>query len=360
MMIPCHATFESSGSNQDLECNAFCAKVLRNKNLALALDIKRDGAPPTGYYDASLCEFYLENPGWCRQMEDALIRFVKDQAKVFYFKPMRTQFRRFLHRYAIHFNLATEAVDAEPARSVVMRKTLGDCRIPPLLLSKTARNPALNKAPIEQVKAVPKHPINGLYLSNIVSGLSKLELETALAPVMRLGEDNIPFVSAWTDENDAVITPLISECVSMDEKELIIWQLKRLVKTALEDSIMDRIDCCWISQKGKVLWTEKKHLPQEQQQQAKNNGNQFNALKDASSSSSSCSGSDNDDDDNDDGWLSVGQANPYKPVAKLQNDAWKEPPAKSHSNKSPIQKLPADDKMPQSIEMTADDWEDLA
>ncbi|KAI8879259.1 hypothetical protein K501DRAFT_257137 [Backusella circina FSU 941] len=364
MVIPCHATFASSGSNQELECNAFCAKVLRNKNLALALDIKRDGpSPPTaGYYDTSLCEFYLENPGWCKQMEETLVRFSKDDnTKVFYFKPMRSQFRRFLHRYAIHFNLATEAVDAEPARSVVMRKTLGDTRIPSLLLSKTARNPALNKAPVEQARAVPKHPINALYLTNIVAGLSKLALEAALAPVMKLGEDNIPFVSAWIDENDAVITPLISECVSMDEKEMIICQLKRLVKSALEDTTIDRVDFCWISQKGKVLWTEKKHLPQEQQKQkTKHVSNKFNALSDHHSSSDS--GSDHNDDDDD--WFSVGQINPYKPVAtKPRNeDAWKEPPAEA--NLGPVQTSPTaedNNKKSHSLSaMTADDWEDLA
>ncbi|RCI06222.1 FKBP12-associated protein, partial [Rhizopus stolonifer] len=114
--IPCNATEESNGSKRELECNDFCAKVMRNRRLAMALDIKRDdfstplspalsassdrvfSSDDLGYYDDSLCEFYIENTNWCRQMEIIMIEFVQDaNKKSFHFKPMRSEQRRFLH-----------------------------------------------------------------------------------------------------------------------------------------------------------------------------------------------------------------------------------------------------------------------
>lgn len=359
--IPCNATLESSGSKRDLDCNDFCAKVLRNRRLAMAFDIKRDDinsnsnntpASPAlsassnvdsrmlssddlGYYDDSLREFYIENAVWCRHMENSLIEFVQDaDKKSFHCKPMRSEYRRFIHRYAVHFNVATEAIDQEPKRSIIMRKTLGPCRIPPILLSKAARNPTLNRAPttVQGIEAdtsgrsANRQPVNALYLSDMAFGLTKLELDADLAPLIKIGDDTIHFNSKWVNENDAIVIPSISDSISMDEKEAIIWQLKKMVKSAFittngsADNKAARVDCCWVNQKGEVTWNEK----------------QLSApKKDISPSASTFNGSksrfvnayDALKTVDDDGWMKVGGDNPYRPA----KDAWIESPKKSVS-----------------------------
>jgi transcriptional repressor NF-X1 len=356
MEIPCNATSESSGSKKDLECNDFCAKVLRNRRLAMAFDIKRDdlntpsspslsatsnleskslSSDDLGYYDDSLREFYIENAVWCKYMENSMIEFVQDtEKKSFHCKPMRSEYRRFVHRYAVHFNVATEAIDQEPKRSVIMRKTLGPCRIPPILLSRAARNPTLNRAPttVQGIEAdtsgrsASRQPVNALYLSDMAFGLTKLELDADLAPLIKIGEDTIHFNSKWVNENDAIVIPSISDSISMDEKESIIWQLKKIVKTAFistngsADNKAARIDCCWVNQKGEVTWNEKQlSTPKRDISPSSStfigNKNRFVNTYDALKTV------------DDDGWMKVGGDNPYRPA----KDAWIESPRKSVS-----------------------------
>ena len=234
MEIPCNATAQSSGSKKDLDCNDFCAKVLRNRRLALAFDIKREevispNGEPTrslssddlGYYDDSLRQFYLENATWCRHMENSLIEFVQNkETKYLHCKPMRTEFRRFIHRYAVHFNVATEAIDKEPKRSVIVRKTMGPTRVPTILLSRAARNPSLNCVPTTTEEAIEadtsgrsasRQPVNALYLTDMAFGLTKLELDAELVPLIKIGNDIIHFTSKWVNDNDAIVVPSISD-----------------------------------------------------------------------------------------------------------------------------------------------------
>lgn len=345
--IPCNATATSSGSKKDLECNDFCAKVLRNRRLALAFDIKRDdnnasplasspnGAsePKTlssddlGYYDDTLREFYLDNSSWCRHMENSMIEFVQDTTKKsLHLKPMRSEYRRFIHRYAVHFNLSTEAIDMEPKRSVIIRKSIGPSRVPPILLSRAANNPSLNRAPTTTQgieadtsgRSSTRQPVNALYLTDLAFGLTKIELDADLVPLIKIGQDIIHFTTKWLNENDAIVVPSISDAISMDEKENIIWQLKKSVKQAFlnpESLKAARVDCCWVNQKGEVTWSEKQVAEEKKQLAASSSStttkrrlfvNSYDALQTV----------------DDDGWMRVGGDNPYKP----SRDAWIEAP----------------------------------
>ncbi|KAI8359868.1 hypothetical protein EDC96DRAFT_513466 [Choanephora cucurbitarum] len=375
--LPCNATAESDGSKRELECNDFCAKVLRNRRLAMALDIKRDDLMPSsptlssssldtktlsiddlGYYDDSLREFYLDNANWCRQIENTMIEFVKEtDRKSFHFKPMRSEYRRFIHRYAVHFNLQTEAIDSEPKRSVILRKSMGVCRIPPILLSRAARNPSLNRPPPSLASTPPevdktsKQPVNALYLSDMAFGLTKLELDADLVSLIKIGDDTIHFTSKWVNENDAIVVPSINDAISMDEKEKIIWQLKKTVKAAFigqQESKAARIDCCWVNQKGEVSWSEKDLVQPKKtavtptvQHRSLNAYDILNAV-------------------DDDGWMKVGGNNPYRPV----KDPWSDPPKSSNTSvDSETKEQPEIDITLESSSKSnlnePDDWENL-
>ncbi|KAI9247058.1 hypothetical protein BY458DRAFT_68498 [Sporodiniella umbellata] len=337
MEIPCNATAESSGSKKLLECNDFCAKVLRNRRLAMALDIKRDdfgtsslSLDDLGYYDDTLRDFYSGNRAWCRSMEMSLIEFTRDSAKkTSHLRPMRSEYRQFIHRYAVHFNIATEAIDAEPKRSVILRKTLGPCRIPPILLSKAITNPALNRPPqtIEaaisgEIIKTTKQPVNAIYLSDMAFGLTKIELDAELVMICKMGDQSVSFNSTWVNENDAVVVPSIVDAISMDEKENTIWLLKKIIKNAFvsnEDSKKkaSRVDCCWVNQKGEITWSEKQAFKNDDTHTINDRTNNTRSVNSFEALSNT----------EDDGWLRVGEVNPYK-IAK---DAWKE-----ELNKSPV------------------------
>ncbi|KAI8967924.1 hypothetical protein BDF20DRAFT_917174 [Mycotypha africana] len=418
--LTCNATATSEGVKKELDCNDFCAKVQRNRRLALALGIKRDdyasspspslsnttvalSSDELGYYDDTLREYYLSNASWCHAIENTMIEFVKDNVKKsYYFKPMRKENRQFIHRYAIHFNLTTEAIDQEPQRSVILRKSSSPCRIPTILLSKAARNPSLACLPPSlqaesDLNARPssKNPINALYLTDMAFGLTKIELDALLVPLLSLHNESIPFTSKWVNENDAVVVPSINDAISIDEKEKIIWQLKKIVKNAFvtnepgsHNNKAARVDCCWVNQKGEVTWTEKQLLTPKNDVPSTGIANKvqstnvFDALNSVKNNE-------------DDGWMKVGGDNPYKPI----RDAWSDEPTTTTKNTSTVVDAssdiatvtPAEDSISEPIknieerrsipqveskntqvsttntlksdnksnETTADDWEDL-
>ncbi|CAO3641990.1 unnamed protein product [Cunninghamella echinulata] len=340
--IPCHSSATSSGSNQKLECNDFCAKILRNRRLASALDIQREdysgnvtiastaitstsspalkaedllqsegislqqlSADDLGYYDESIRSFFMENANWCRQMENQIMMFANNTNQhSLHFKPMRPAFRRFLHRYSIHFNIATEAMDPEPYRSVCLRKTLGLPRIPPILLSKAIHDPKLMAPPSpptasstsqdvassssgfvnndhekkQQPKVTTKPPVNAIQLSGLTFGTLEEDLNRIIQPILA----PITYSYKWgKDGNDVVILPDLDHIIHMEEKENSVWQWKKGLQNAfLFNDMVTGIECCWINRNGDVTWSELvgKKLVTAQKSNSPINKNRFNLL----------------------------------------------------------------------------------
>ncbi|KAI8341927.1 hypothetical protein BC941DRAFT_414896 [Chlamydoabsidia padenii] len=289
MEIPCNSSATSSGSDPTLECNDFCAKILRNRRLASALEIQRDELSPSdaasaasssasqqlsaadlGYYDDSIRDFYMENSRWCKQMEKQLIDFASDDSQTsLHFKPMRAHFRWFLHTYATHFNLGTEAMDPEPFRSVAARKNQGPCRIPPILLSKAIRDPKLMAPPptaqpteeataIKQEPRSKKPPVNALKLSDLTFGVLQEDVDAILRPI--LNSATITYTTQWGKEGtDVVVTPDLDHITDMEEKENLIWQWKKGLQSAfLFNDVAGLVECCWINRMGEITWSENK------------------------------------------------------------------------------------------------------
>lgn len=286
MEIPCNSSATSSGSNPTLECNDFCAKILRNRRLASALDIHRDeqsldpssssdqpplSAADLGYYDDSIRDFYMENIRWCKQMEKQLIDFAQDDTQTsLHFKPMRAHFRWFLHTYATHFNLGTEAMDPEPYRSVAARKNIGQCRVPPILLSQAIRDPTLMAQPPASEEAssstaagvkpdrAKKPPVNAIQLSDLAFGALQEDMDAILRPIL-----NTPYTTQWGKEGTTVvILPDLATIPDMEAKEILLWQWKKALQSAfLFNDVPGLVECCWVNQAGEITWCEPKATP---------------------------------------------------------------------------------------------------
>ncbi|KAI4179660.1 MAG: hypothetical protein L6R41_007698 [Letrouitia leprolyta] len=124
--IKCNASKTSEGNSQkSLNCDEECARLERNRKLALALNIdpeahKDDHVP----YSAETLRMFKENVKWAQEQEREFRVFATDEAeKRLRFKPMPSHQRTFLHSLAEDFGFDSESVDPEPHRHVAVYKT---------------------------------------------------------------------------------------------------------------------------------------------------------------------------------------------------------------------------------------------
>jgi transcriptional repressor NF-X1 len=107
-----------------LKCDEECARLERNRVLALALNVdpehQNDHIP---YSDATL-NMYQQNATWAVTQEKQLRLFAADpDEKRLRFKPMPRSQRAFIHHLAEDFGMDSESMDPEPHRHVAIFKT---------------------------------------------------------------------------------------------------------------------------------------------------------------------------------------------------------------------------------------------
>ncbi|KAF2262552.1 hypothetical protein CC78DRAFT_408660, partial [Lojkania enalia] len=122
----CNASKSSDGNlEKTLKCDDECARLERNRRLALALNIDpathQDDHIP---YSAETLRMYMENSTWAAAQEKEFRIFAaKPEEKRLRFKPMPAQQRAFLHSIAEDFGFDSESMDPEPHRHVAVFKT---------------------------------------------------------------------------------------------------------------------------------------------------------------------------------------------------------------------------------------------
>ncbi|KAL9588958.1 MAG: hypothetical protein Q9203_002248 [Teloschistes exilis] len=124
--MKCSTSKTSEGNGQkSLSCDDECARLERNRKLALALNIdpeahKDDHVP----YSAETLRMFRDHVKWGQEQEREFRVFAADEAeKRLRFKPMAPQQRTFLHSLAEDFGLDSESMDPEPHRHVAVFKT---------------------------------------------------------------------------------------------------------------------------------------------------------------------------------------------------------------------------------------------
>lgn len=122
----CNASKTGAGNLKNvLKCDAECARLERNRKLALALNVdpetrQNDHVP----YSIETLSMYQANSTWAVAQEKILRIFAADVAeKRLRFKPMPAQQRAFIHSLAEDFGFDHESVDPEPHRHVFIFKT---------------------------------------------------------------------------------------------------------------------------------------------------------------------------------------------------------------------------------------------
>ncbi|XP_008185487.1 protein shuttle craft [Acyrthosiphon pisum] len=110
-----------------LECTTECAKLERNRRIALALQIRNPDLSPnvTPRYSDFMKEFAKKDASFCSYVHEKLAELVtnakqsKQNSRSHSFEVMKYEKRKLIHEYSEHFGCESVAYDAEPNRNVV-------------------------------------------------------------------------------------------------------------------------------------------------------------------------------------------------------------------------------------------------
>ncbi|KAF2702932.1 hypothetical protein K504DRAFT_463948 [Pleomassaria siparia CBS 279.74] len=138
----CNASKNGEGNlKKTLKCDEECARLERNRKLALALNVdaathQNDHIP----YSNETMNMYQENSTWAATQEKELRNFAANpEEKRLRFKPMPAHQRAFLHSIAEDFGIDSESMDPEPHRHIAIFKTPRFVMAPMKTLAECAR-----------------------------------------------------------------------------------------------------------------------------------------------------------------------------------------------------------------------------
>ncbi|KAK4560988.1 FKBP12-associated protein [Recurvomyces mirabilis] len=201
--MKCGATKDGEGNNdKSLACNEECARLERNRKLALALNIDQsthtEGGDHVPYSEETL-SIFAKHVKWGQTQEREFRVFgTSDEEKRLRFKPMKPQERAFLHALANDFGFDSESMDPEPHRHVMIWKTPRFVSAPNKTLAEALRlktnqrsatasaNVSDNESTIKRIKAsnVVGEPFNSYIIDQPRFGLTVDELRTELSKLV--------------------------------------------------------------------------------------------------------------------------------------------------------------------------------
>ena len=192
------------GRTHSLKCDDECARLERNRRLAVALNISDTHTDDHVPYSNATLTMYLEDTNWSHKQEDILRIFAADEKeKRLRFQPMKNRQRAFIHSIAEDFGFDGESLDPEPHRHVLLFKTPKFVSAPMKTLAQAARirRAALNiSAPVHQTSDrradEAKHEYNGFILSKPKFALTEEELRRHLAKAAPTTDFNVVFITS--------------------------------------------------------------------------------------------------------------------------------------------------------------------
>ncbi|KAL2418938.1 hypothetical protein ABEF91_006885 [Exophiala dermatitidis] len=254
-----------------LKCDEECARLERNRALALALHISDDHTDDHVPYSTTTLNMYLEDVAWAHKQEEILRLFAADDSEKRYrFKPMKSRQRAFIHSIAEDFGFDSESLDPEPHRHVVLFKTPKFVSAPMKTLAQAARikRGQLNvAAPIhstaEKKADEVKHEYNGFLLLKPRFALTEDELR----PVIKncAPDTNFDIFFLPQDEGVALIPSM-----TWDTPEQLVTRLTSLqptvAGTVTKDNLAGSVVLCQFDTEGpepKVLRQQGKPVTNE-------------------------------------------------------------------------------------------------
>ncbi|KAK5127747.1 hypothetical protein LTR08_004207 [Meristemomyces frigidus] len=240
------------GNNgKSLPCNDECARLERNRKLALALNIDQtthvDGGDHVPYSTDTLNQF-AEHVKWGQTQEREFRVFAtSDEEKRLRFKPMKPHQRAFIHALAEDFGLDSESIDPEPHRHVMVWKTPRFVAAPHKTLAEALRVTAAlrttnaSSANVSDSEGVSSKmvkasnevgaPYNAFVISRPRFGLTLDELRAEVAGVLYAGHP-VSFEIEFLPNEEVVMRGVSRSLSGHDLQQTLV-----ILKTALVAAI---------------------------------------------------------------------------------------------------------------------------
>ncbi len=266
----CSASKNSEGNAKKvLKCDDECARLERNRKLALALNIdpdthKDDHVP----YSSETLSMFQSNVAWAQNQEREFRMFAaaEDQKRL-RFKPMPANQRAFLHSLAEDFGFDSESMDPEPHRHVAIfktprfvmapMKTLAECtkiRHNQRLAAAAATAPAVGSTGKMKMSNLMEDPFNGFLVTNPRFALTVEELRAALNTALG-PHPPLEFDILFLPNEEVVLKPRTKEWRSPDDRELesMLKGMERAVSKAVSGPGLGKPQLCRIDDSLNVL-----------------------------------------------------------------------------------------------------------
>lgn len=243
-----------------LKCDDECARLERNRQLAVALNISDSHTDNHIPYSSETLQGYANlDVKWSHTQEEALRVFAADEnERRLRMKPMRPYQRAFIHSLSTDFGFDTESLDPEPHRHVVVLKTPKFVAAPMKTLAQAARirranstlpaatkNDGTESPELLDPKTGDTHPrYNGFVLTQAKFALTVDELGAHLAKAV----PTVSFDVTFLIDHDAVA--LIPSRIRHWETEADLEELLKGVKSPLVAEIAQAklaASCCLCS-----------------------------------------------------------------------------------------------------------------
>ncbi|KAK6435482.1 FKBP12-associated protein [Oleoguttula sp. CCFEE 5521] len=246
--MKCGASKAGEGNNgKSLPCNDECARLERNRRLAVALHIDQsvhvEGGDHIPYTTETL-NLFAEHIKWSQIQEREFRVFAtSDEERRLRFKPMKSRERNFIHSLANDFGLDSESMDPEPHRHVMVWKTPRFVSAPNKTLAESlrirqAQRAAAGSAYNSETESARKskanesaEPCNSFVISHPRFGLTVEELRQEVASVLPL-ESALAFDISFLP-NEEVVVKATSPSTSPTELESTLKDLKPTLATAI-------------------------------------------------------------------------------------------------------------------------------
>lgn len=258
--MKCNASKDNEGNNgKSLPCNDECARLERNRKLAVALNIDKslhtEGGDHVPYSTETL-NLFGESPKWAQTQEREFRVFAtSDDEKRLRFKPMKSRERMFIHHLAEDFGMDSEGMDPEPHRHVMVwktprfvsapNKTLAEC-----LRIRQAQRSAAGSAYNSDAEGAKKikasneaaEPFNSFIISNPRFGLTVEELRPeviALVPSSSPLTFDIEFLP-----NEEIVLKAMTRSLSAEDVQQFLKNLKEPLATAISSKGYGSVQLC--------------------------------------------------------------------------------------------------------------------
>ncbi|KAK3677595.1 FKBP12-associated protein [Recurvomyces mirabilis] len=248
--MKCGASKDGEGNNdKNLVCNEECARLERNRKLALALNIDQsthiEGGDHVPYSDETL-SIFAKHVKWGQTQEREFRVFgTSDEERRLRFKPMKPQERAFLHALANDFGFDSESMDPEPHRHVMIWKTPRFVSAPNKTLAEALRmktnqrsatasaNVSDNESSIKKIKASNDvgEPFNSFIIDRPRFGLTVDELRAELSKLV--GPDMALKIDVDFLPSNEVVLRAVSKALPPYDLEQTLRNLKTNIVAAI-------------------------------------------------------------------------------------------------------------------------------